>query len=572
MTSVVVERDAWIPMRDGVGMQADIWRPADDGRYPVLLQRTPYNRADSFAVIVNAGIEPLRAVAEGFVVAISDTRGRFGSAGRFDPFRTEADDGYDTVQWLAEQPYSNGRIGMYGASYYAATQLLAATARPPALKALAPQVTASDFHDDWVYHGGALQLGFTLYWVLGLAAAELVRRQNAGEVLDSEAKELQRLLADPQQAFRSRPLAEIGALRTLLPAWQDWLEHPGRDQFWRAVSIAEHYPALDLPALHVGGWFDLFLRGTLANFAGMSATGAQQRLIIGPWAHAVYYDALGEVDYGGSAAMAALDLTRIQLDWFATHLAETPEPQPAPPVSIFVMGENVWRTEDAFPPARARTERWYLHPGAAGAGRLYTETPGADAGFSGFVYDPADPVPTVGGATMLPGFYVGFNAGQRDQRSVEERVDVLSFTSAVLDEPMELCGPVRMVLHAATDAADTDWTAKLVDLHPDGRALNVCDGIIRARYRTGAEQPELIPSGAVREFSIDMGATSLVLAPGHALRVEISSSNFPRFDAHPNTADPIPSVSTDDLVVAHQQVWHSAEHPSCLELSTVPRP
>jgi putative CocE/NonD family hydrolase len=572
MTSVIVERDAWIPMRDGVGMQADIWRPADDGRYPVLLQRTPYNRADSFAVIVNAGIEPLRAVAEGFVVAISDTRGRFGSAGRFDPFRTEADDGYDTVQWLAEQTYSNGRIGMYGASYYAATQLLAATARPPALKALAPQVTASDFHDDWIYQGGALQLGFTLYWALGLAAGELVRRQNAGEALDAEAKELRQLLADPHQAFRSRPLAEIGALRTLLPAWQDWLEHPGRDAFWRALSVADHHPALDLPALHVGGWFDVFLRGTLANFAGMSAAGAQQRLIIGPWAHAVYYDALGEVDYGGSAAVAALDLTRIQLDWFATHLAETPAPQPAPTVSIFVMGENAWRTEEAFPPARARTERWYLRPGPDGVGRLESETPAADEGFSGFVYDPADPVPTVGGATLLPGFYVGFNAGQRDQRAVERRSDVLSFTGAVLNEPLELCGPVSMVLHAATDAADTDWTAKLVDVHPDGRALNVCDGIIRARYRTGAEQPELISPGAVREFSIDMGATSLVLAPGHALRVELSSSNFPRFDAHPNTADPTSSVPADDLVVAHQQIWHSAEHPSCLEVNTVPRP
>ncbi|MDQ1690209.1 MAG: uncharacterized protein QOD87_317, partial [Pseudonocardiales bacterium] len=266
MTEVIVERDVLIPMRDGVAMQADIWRPADDARHPVLLQRTPYNRADSFAVIVNAGIEPLRAVADGFVVAISDTRGRFGSEGRFDPFRTEAADGYDTVQWLAEQPYSNGRIGMYGASYYGATQLLAATARPPALKALAPQVTASDYHDNWIYRGGALQLGFALYWTLGLAAAELVRRQQAGESLDTEAEELQQLLADPAQAFRTRPLTEIAAFRTLLPAWQDWLAHPGRDEFWRAVSIAEHHPALDLPALHIGGWFDLFLPGTLSNF------------------------------------------------------------------------------------------------------------------------------------------------------------------------------------------------------------------------------------------------------------------------------------------------------------------
>ena len=180
MTDVIVETDVSIPMRDGVVMRADVWRPDDGARHPILLQRTPYNRGDSFAVVVNAGIEPLRAVAEGFVVAISDTRGRFGSGGRFDPFRTEAADGYDTVQWLAAQPYSNDRVGMYGSSYFAATQLLAATARPPALKALAPQVTASDYHDTWMYYDGALQLGFTLYWALGLAGAELVRRQEIG--------------------------------------------------------------------------------------------------------------------------------------------------------------------------------------------------------------------------------------------------------------------------------------------------------------------------------------------------------------------------------------------------------
>ncbi|MDX6229561.1 MAG: uncharacterized protein QOI76_2951, partial [Frankiales bacterium] len=295
-------------------------------------------------------------------------------------------------------------------------------------------------------------------------------------------------------------------------------------------------------------------------------------LIIGPWSHAVYHDALGEVDYGGGAAVAALDLTRIQLDWFTAHLAETPVRQPEPTVSIFVMGDNVWRTEDAFPPARARTERWYLHPEPDGFGRLDAETPDAAEEFSGFVYDPADPVPSVGGATLLPGFYVGFNAGPRDQRAVERRQDVLTFTSAVLHESLELCGPVSMVLHAATDAADTDWTAKLVDVHPDGRALSVCDGIIRARYRAGGERPELIPPGAVTEFSIDLGATSLVLAPGHALRVEISSSNFPRFDAHPNTADPIAAVPAHGLVAAYQQVWHSAEHPSHLEITTVPRP
>ena len=569
--AVIVERDVWIPMRDGVAMQADVWRPAAEGRYPALLQRTPYNRADSFAVVLNAGIEPLRAVAEGFVVVISDTRGRFGSQGRFDPFRTEAADGYDTVQWLAGQPYCNGSVGMYGASYFAATQLLAATAGPPALKAIAPQVTASDFHDTWVYSGGALQLGFTLYWVLGLAAAELVRRQGEGEALEAEAAELGGLIGDPWRAFRSRPLSGIAALRTLLPAWNEWLAHPGRDAFWRAISVADRHPALNLPALHIGGWFDVFLRGTLANFEGMSRTGTQQRLIIGPWAHAVSYDALGEVDYGPAAAAAALDMTRVHLDWFAAHLTGAPAPRDAPAVSVFVMGDNVWRSEASWPPARARIERFYLRGSSDGAGRLGTEPPAEDGRFSAFAYDPHDPVPTVGGATFLPGLYVGQHAGQRDQRAVERRPDVLTFTGDPLAGAVELCGPVAVVLHACTDAADTDWTAKLVDVHPDGRALNICDGIVRARYRHADAPERLIPAGQVAEFRIDLGATGIVLPAGHALRVEISSSNFPRFDAHPNVAGPVAEATAADAVVAHQQVWHDPTRPSHLEVHTVPR-
>jgi putative CocE/NonD family hydrolase len=296
-------------------------------------------------------------------------------------------------------------------------------------------------------------------------------------------------------------------------------------------------------------------------------------MIIGPWAHAVAYDALGEVEYGGAAAAAALDMTRVQLDWFAAHLADDPAPQNAPPVSIFVMGENVWRGEDSWPPARARIERLYMRGTSDGSGRLTTERPDEDdRESSSFTYDPHDPVPTVGGATFLPGVYVGLHSGQRDQRAVEQRPDVLSFTGEPLTGEVELCGPVAVVLHASTDAADTDWTAKLVDVHPDGRALNVCDGIMRARYRDGTESESLIPAGQVGEFRIDLGATSLVLPAGHALRVEISSSNFPRFDAHPNIGGPIAEATAGNAVVAHQQIWHSAIRPAHLEIHTVSRP
>jgi hypothetical protein len=574
--AVLVERDVWIPMRDNVHLQADIWRPHADGLYPILLQRTPYNRADSFATVVNAGIEPLRAVAAGYAVVIQDTRGRFGSQGQFDPFRTEAEDGCDTISWLAEQPYSNGKIGMYGASYYAATQLLAATERPPALKAIAPQVTASDYHDSWTYHGGALQLGFSLYWALGLASAELIRRRSAGETLDGEAKELAALIADPWTAFAIRPLNKIGALAALLPAWNDWLDHPANDEYWQAFSVAAQHPPVDIPALHVGGWFDLFLRGTLASYAQMSSTGAPQRMIIGPWAHAVAYDALGQVDYGSAASAAALDMTQIQLDWFSPFLTDESALPASPPIRLFVMGENVWRGEDAWPPARAVTTRLYLadhaDPIAGREGRLDPNAPAADEASSTYLFDPADPVPTVGGATFLPGAYIGLHAGPRDQRDVEKRPDVLTYASGPLLEDIELCGPIAVTLFVSTTASDTDWTAKLVDVHPDGQALNVCDGIIRARYRNGTDAEDYATPGECYEVRIDLGATCLVVFAGHALRLEISSSNFPRFDVNPNSSRPVAEATVVDFVIARQRVYHDRLRPSYLELCTVPRP
>jgi hypothetical protein len=575
--SVIVERDVWVPMRDGVRLQADVWRPAGAGRFPALLQRTPYNRADSFAVVVSAGIEPLRAVAAGYVVVIQDTRGRFGSEGDFTPFFDEGDDGVDTIEWLAAQPYCNGDVGMYGASYYAATQLLAAVRRPPALKAIAPQATASDYHDTWTYYGGALELGFSLYWALGLAAAEAARRTAAGQDVAELSAEIGRLLRDPRQAYATRPLADIAPLKSLLPAWGDWLAHPDRDDYWRPISIADSYDRIEVPALHIAGWFDLFLRGTVANYRGMSAAGgdaaARQHLIIGPWAHAVPYDALGEVYFAADAAAAALDVTAVQLDWFSSFLKGGASARSAQaPVKVFVMGDNRWRTEASWPPKRAVATRLYLAPATDGAatGSLRSAPPGDDERASEFVFDPADPVPTVGGATFLPGAYVGLHAGPRDQRAVEARPDVLSYTTAPLTHDLEIGGAVNVVLHARTSAADTDWTAKLVEVHPDGRALGICDGIVRARYRHGTSHAEPVTPGECHEYRIDLGYTSIVIPAGHAVRVEISSSNHPRFDVNPNHGGAIATAAEGDFVKARQTIQHAASTPSYLELHMLP--
>ncbi|HEV7565950.1 MAG TPA: CocE/NonD family hydrolase, partial [Microbacteriaceae bacterium] len=533
MAHVIVERNVWIPMRDGVRLQADIWRPDDSATHPALLQRTPYDRSDSFAIILNAGIEPLRAVQDGFVVVVQDTRGRFGSEGHFVPFINEGADGFDTVQWLAEQGWSNGRVGMYGASYYAATQLLAAIEQPPALKAIAPQITTSEYYENWIYQGGALQVGFALFWALGLAASELTRRQAAGEDLTVEAAALRPLLADPHAAFRARPLDGL-AVASMLPAWGEWLRHPARDDYWVARSVSEHFDRIDVPALHVSGWFDLFHRGTIENFRGLTARGvAEQSIIIGPWAHAVAYDALGEVDFGGAAAAAALDMTRIQLDWFRQFLTDESDGPRRAPVTVFVMGANVWRDETAWPPERATLTTFTFGVADDGTGTLRRGGP-AGGGWRSFDFDPADPVPTLGGGTLLPGAYTSLNSGPRDQRPIEARADVLMYTGETLEADIELCGDVQVTLWAATSAADTDWTAKLVDVHPDGRAISVCDGIIRARYRLGTSAARMLEPNSPHEFVLDLGTTAIVIPAGHALRVEISSSNFPRFDVNPN--------------------------------------
>ncbi|MDX6686973.1 MAG: uncharacterized protein QOF86_3101 [Baekduia sp.] len=562
---MVVDRDVWIPMGDGVRLQADVYRPDDRQRHPVLLQRTPYNRRDSFAVVVSAGIEPLRAVEQGYVVVIQDTRGRFGSEGAFQPFQQEADDGADTIGWLAEQAYCNGRIGMYGASYYAATQLLAATRRPEALKAIAPKATAADYFDSWFYHGGALQLGFSMYWALGLAAAEAARRAAAGEDTSAELNELEAWLNDPARAFGTRPLIARGALNAMLPDFEAWLTRERDDVFWRSISVSDRWSAIDIPALHIGGWYDLFLRGTIANYVGMAQHAPDQELLVGPWAHAVEYDALGEVEFGPGASAAALDMTRVHLEFFDRHLGDAPPAVDRPAAKVFAMGSNRWVGHSRWPPAEAETQSlWLTGPADDGRKRLCDGRPRDAQPSSNFTFDPADPVPTIGGATFLPGAYIGLHAGPRDQRPTQHRQDVLTFTGPALDAPLTIAGSVTVELYAATSAKDTDFTAKLVDVRPDGRALLICDGIVRRSHVAGGA-----PEGGVDRYEIDLGHTYYVLGPGHRLQLDVSSSNFPRFDVNPNHGGDVARAREADYVVARQRVFHDAEHASRLLLEVL---
>jgi putative CocE/NonD family hydrolase len=565
-SAIVVERDVEIPMRDGTVLRADVWRAAGGEPAPVLLQRSPYGKGLSEISLVHAGIDPLRAVEAGYAMVFQDTRGRLASDGVFTPFADEADDGEDTLAWIAAQPFSNGEAGMYGGSYFGATQLLAATRAPASLRAIAPVVTASEYFDGWTYQGGAFQLGFVQHWtLLGLAPAIVER-------LDEPARSryqavLDKLLADPWELYRRLPLDDLDGLEEVLPFYRDWLDHDTRDDWWRSTAPSERYGDVAAPALHVGGWYDLFVAGTVENFSRLRREAATeeardgQRLVVGPWSHGNYGDTVGAMQFGIDAPWGGGDTTAFHLAWFDRHLRDVPGPDGAP-VRLFLMGANRWIDEDDWPVPGTRPERWFL----CGGGVLSTEPPVGDEPADEYSYDPHDPVPTLGGATFVPGYPVGFRTGAHDQREVEQRPDVLVYTGPPLADDLDVIGSVEATLHVATSAPDTDFTAKLVDVHPDGRAYGVCDGILALRHRDGLDRALPATPGEPYEVRIALGPTANRFRAGHRIRLEVSSSNFPRFARNPNNGTRPTQARESDLTIARQQVFRDRARPSHLSL------
>ncbi len=579
MTAVNEEHDVRIPMRDGVRLTADIWRPDTERPGPVLVSRTPYGK-DMIALMS----APADLAAAGFAVVLQDCRGRFGSEGDWGYVACEVEDGYDTVEWAAAQPWSNGRVGMFGASYMGYTQWLAAVAAPPHLEVMAPECCAADY---WVASfdpGGTFRLAQRLGWTASLIAAMAPEWGIDDPVLDK----LRQAFLDARSAAFGGDPAAIRATREATKALLDdvyrtrpikdndlwhgratWLdeifqhEQPG-DSNWRRLNPTTFYGALDLPAIHVGGWYDVHLHGILNNFTGMRRQAPTdrarqaQRLIVGPWAHwTPMLPVVGDVDFGPEAV---LDTTRMRLAWFRRWLQDGPDLE-EPPVRLFVMGANRWRDEQEWPLARTEYTPWYL----AAGGRLERAHPEVSDAADSFVYDPHHPAPTCGGRLLGSGEI----AGPVDQSPLNERTDVLSYTSDPLSAPMEMTGPVQAELWASTDAPDTDFTAVLADVHPDGAAWNLCEGAARARH-SGAAMP--LVADAVYPFTVDLIATSVVLPAAHRLRLYVSSSSFPEWEPNPNTGRPV-GVDTDaDLRPARQHVWHDARHPSRVILPVIPIP
>jgi hypothetical protein len=563
---IVIEHNVAMKTRDGVILKADVYRPAGDGSFPLLLQRTPYNK-DSSADFAR------KAVARGFMVVIQDVRGRYTSEGEWYTFKHEIDDGYDTVEWAAALPHANGKVGLFGGSYVGATVMLAAISHPPHLAGICPVVTASNYHENWTYQGGAFEQWFDESWTAGLAqdTANRLIHDNTNALVGDRVLPL-----NDFPVFNLKPMTG-GSQWTheLAPYFLDWLAHPTYDSYWKQWSIEENYPNVQVPGLTIAAWYDLFQGGSLRNYLGLRAHAGNQaardgqHLIIAIGGHSGWTRKVGDVDFGPGAAFDEIGTT---LDWFDyLFMGKQNQFAGGNPVKIFVMGRNEWRDEAAWPLARATQTRYYLQSGgkansSSGDGSLSKTTPGKE-GTDTFVYDPANPVPTVGGPLCCDSEHLA--PGPRDQKAVEARSDVLVYTTPPLDQDVEVTGPVTLDLYAKSSAVDTDFTGKLVDVWPNGFAQNLTEGILRASFRASTTgEPAPITPGKVYEYRIDLWSTSNVFLKGHRIRLEVSSSNFPRFDRNLNTGR---SGARDaHFVKATNAILLGGAHSSALILPVVP--
>jgi uncharacterized protein len=561
---VTFESSVPVKMRDGVTLRADIYRPRADGKFPVLLERTPYNKHGEIGF-------GLTAAAHGYVVIVQDVRGRYASEGEWYTFKHESLDGYDTVEWAAALPYSDGRVGMFGGSYVGATQMLAAIAHPPHLAGICPYVTASNYHSNWTYQGGAFEQWFNQSWTSGLAQDTFDRnvsdRSNA-------TRGMWQLPLGSFALFNDLTDGGVPVSSTsLAPYYIDWLAHPSEDAYWKQWSIEAHFSEITVPQLTIAAWYDIFQDGSVRNYIGVKAHGATdaarrgQHLLVVVGGHSGDGPKIGDVDFGPDSRF---DYDSAALAWYDYLFKNVRNEFAGKPVKIFVMGANQWREEDDWPPARAQATKYFLHSAGKanslrGNGTLTTAAPGATEPSDQYVYDPANPAPTTGGPLCCDAAHLP--PGPRDQRPVEARDDVLVYSTAPLASDMEVTGPVSVELYVKSSAVDTDFTAKLVDLWPDGFAQNLTEGILRTRYRSSQEKPELMTPGQIYKLTIEVWSTSNVFKKGHTLRLEVSSSNFPRFNRNLNTGED--NGSGQRFVPATNTILHDAEHPSALTLPVV---
>lgn len=567
---IAFEHDIRIPMRDGLKLSANIWRPKAEGKFPVIFVYTPYDNS-SESMIVKAKY----FVPRGYVFAAIDVRGRHDSPGEsylyWKPdWRNGKFDGldvYDSQTWLGEQPWSSGKIGMTGGSYLGFVQWMGAHLGNKYLACLIPYVSPDDHYDN-IYPNGALQLSNSVSLLSNLGNLTHVNSNRIN--LRTHFWDWDKLLR--HLPIRTMDEALFGQKDIL---WQDLIDHPDNDEYWRfsvgdrprvGEMSAGKYPQVKAPTLNITGWYDQVSQATINNYLGMVRYGPKElrdkhHLLVGPWLHGVGPRQVGDLDYGPEAAV---DFLPIELRWYDYWLKGIENGMmEEPPVNIFVMGENRWRSEREWPLSRAVETKYYFHSAGRansrfGDGTLHVNAPAREPTDS-FVYDPADPVPTHGG-------HVG---GPLDQRAIQRRDDVLVYTGEVLDNDIEVTGRILAKVYAETSARDTDFTVKLVDVHPNGYAQLLAEGIIRGRYRNSFRKQELITPGELNEYTVDLWSISHVFLKGHRIQVEISSSNFPKYDRNPNTGHKFGEDA--ELQKATQTIYHNSQYPSHIILPSVHR-
>lgn len=576
-TKILVEKNVPCKMRDGVVLYADIYRPDREGTFPVLLTRLPYSK--DLPHYSHRYLDTNRLVENDFVVIVQDVRGRFQSEGEFQSFNQEAEDGYDTVEWAATLPYSTGKVGMFGMSYYGYTQLLAAVRKPPHLTAIFPTMTLNDLRNGFDYRNGVYLAGLSETWSLESIAADMLKRKH--ENLQERNEAIQKVadsLNNIEDFYRFAPINQWPPLRELgvTDYFFEELSHPiEEDDYWEKSSIAEKYKDLDVPAFHLSGWYDCFTGPTLTNYVEMTKSEQLQKLIVGPWTHGNFASVQGECSFGVQSSGDWIDLkeniTDLHIRWFDYWLKGMDTGiETEPPVKIFIMGVNKWRDEMEWPLERTQYTNFYLHSkGQAntknGDGHLSMNQPEEEETDT-FIFDPNHPVPTKGGGTLFAAS-LAMGPGPIDQSLNEEREDVLVYSTNPLTEAIEVTGPIKVKLWASTDAKDTDFVAKLVDTAPDGRAIILTEGIVNAKYRNGNKSEKEL-NGEIVAYEIDLWATSNVFLPGHQITLEISSSSFPQYAPNLNTGKSM--LESKEAVKAQQMIYHNEKYPSHMILPIIP--
>ncbi len=550
---------------DGTALVSDVYLPAGDGPFPTLLYRVRGSKDSSF-ITGTLMLSPIIAASRGYAVVVNQVRGRGRSTGEWHPFVHEESDGLDALEWTLTQSWCNGSVGVYGSAYAGANALLLTATGHEAIKACVAFVTGANYHDGWIYTSGALELGWDNFWAYLTAGESLQRLELPAAESVVATSSLEVALKNPTEMMNVLPLRDQPALTGISDHYQVWLDHPHYDEYWEAIDVIAKANKIQAAVLNISGWWDNFLGSHLQLYRALaerSPRGDQQRLIIGPWDHFTYVGIVptraGERTFGPQGLAGNAVVGPLTLDWMDRWLqGAEPQEDTAPGLRYFAAGSDEWRVADTWPPPHT-PQRWHLRS----EGALRTEAPGEESPDT-FVYDPADPTPTVGGRTLMP---TVTGAGIEDQATVGRRFDVLGYDSDPLDSAVEIAGPVEVELWASTSAVDTDFTAKLVDVAPDGYASFVADGIVRGRHRRTTREDEWLKPGDVYRFDIDLWGAAWRFEVGHRIRVEIASCNFPRFDRNLNAALPVGEGTLAEAVVAEQTIYHDTARPSSVVLS-----